>query len=121
MSNEHTNLNETAHPEQDEAAPATPSGLISTELLATDAMTTESANEPIDESGGNLAEMKPVSMQPAIELNEAKRALEAALLAASEPMPLQELKKIFDGELSADILRNLLDELRAEWADRSVE
>ncbi len=121
MSNEHTNLNETAHPDQDEAAPATPSGLISTELLATDAMTTESANEPIDESGGTLAEMKPVSMQPAIELNEAKRALEAALLAASEPMPLQELKKIFDGELSADILRNLLDELRAEWADRSVE
>lgn len=121
MSNEHTNLNETAHPDQDEAARGTPPGLISTEPLATDAMTTESANEPLDESGGTLAEMKPVSMQPAIELNEAKRALEAALLAASEPMPLQELKKIFDGELSADILRNLLDELRAEWADRSVE
>ncbi len=56
-----------------------------------------------------------------IDIAEAKRALEAVLLAASEPMPLQELKKIFDGGLSADIIRNLLDELRDEWAGRSVE
>ncbi len=56
-----------------------------------------------------------------IDIAEAKRALEAVLLAASEPMPLQELKKIFDGGLSADIIRNLLDELRDEWTGRSVE
>ena len=56
-----------------------------------------------------------------IDISEAKRALEAVLLAASEPMPLQELKKIFDGGLSADIIRNLLDELRDEWTGRSVE
>lgn len=56
-----------------------------------------------------------------IDVAEAKRALEAVLLAASEPMPLQELKKIFDGGLSVDIVRNLLDELRDEWIGRSVE
>ena len=58
---------------------------------------------------------------PGIEIAEAKRALEAALMAASEPIALNELKRLFDGELSADILRNLLDELRDEWTGRSVE
>ena len=58
---------------------------------------------------------------PSIEITEAKRALEAALMAASEPLSLNELKRLFDGELSGEILRNLLDELRDEWTGRSVE
>ena len=58
---------------------------------------------------------------PGIDIAEAKRALEAALMAASEPMPLNELKRLFDGTLSGDTLRNLLDELREEWRARSVE
>ncbi|MBL0124867.1 MAG: SMC-Scp complex subunit ScpB [Betaproteobacteria bacterium] len=56
-----------------------------------------------------------------IEIDQAKRALEAVLMAAAEPMAVNELKRIFDGELSGDTVRNLLEELRAEWADRSVE
>ena len=65
----------------------------------------------------------PSSLQPApgIEIVEARRALEAALMAASEPMTINELKRLFDGELNGDTLRNLLDELRLEWAGRSVE
>lgn len=55
------------------------------------------------------------------DIAEAKRALEAALMAASEPIAINELKRLFDGELSGDILRNLLDELRDEWNGRSVE
>jgi segregation and condensation protein B len=62
-----------------------------------------------------------VETAPAIDILEAKRALEAALMAASEPIPLGELKRLFDGELSGDTLRNLLDELRDEWTGRSVE
>ena len=64
-----------------------------------------------------------VAPQPAlgIEIAEAKCALEAALMAASEPIAISELKRLFDGELSGDILRNLLDELRDEWNGRSVE
>ena len=60
-------------------------------------------------------------VSPRFDIAEAKRALEAALMAASEPISLNELKRLFDGELSTDILRNLLDELRDEWTGRSVE
>ena len=56
-----------------------------------------------------------------IEITEAKRALEAALMAASEPISLNELRRLFDGELSGEILRTLLDQLRDEWIGRSVE
>jgi segregation and condensation protein B len=124
MSNENQNLNKTAdaipHADEPESRPAP-----HVELTVVPPVTDENADvntATVDiEPGHELAEMQAVSMLPAIDLNEAKRGLEAALLAASEPMPLQELKKIFEGELNADILRNLLDELRAEWADRSVE
>jgi segregation and condensation protein B len=47
--------------------------------------------------------------------------LEAALLAAREPMTPNDMKKMFDEELSTDTLRKLLDELREEWAERPVE
>ena len=52
---------------------------------------------------------------------EAKRILEAALLAAQEPLEPQELKRLFDQELGVDVLRKLLGELREEWKDRAVE
>jgi len=51
----------------------------------------------------------------------AKRILEAALLAAPEPLPLAELKRLFDNEIAADTLKNLLEELRADWSGRAVE
>jgi segregation and condensation protein B len=47
--------------------------------------------------------------------------LEAALLAAREPMTPNDMRKMFDDELSTDTLRKLLDELREEWAERPVE
>jgi segregation and condensation protein B len=78
-------------------------------------MSNESIN-PVESLSNSLAETAP-----GIEIAEAKRALEAALMAASEPMPLSELKRLFDGGLSGEILRNLLDELRDEWVGRSVE
>ncbi|MBL8522672.1 MAG: SMC-Scp complex subunit ScpB [Betaproteobacteria bacterium] len=56
-----------------------------------------------------------------MDVAEAKLALEAVLMAASEPMAVNELKRIFDGELSGDTVRNLLEEMRAEWVGRSVE
>src|SRR4026209_1605687 len=60
---------------------------------------------------------------PADENNipEAKRILEAALLASPEPVPLDELKRLFDNEITLDTLKNLLEELRADWAGRAVE
>src|SRR3954466_11462128 len=52
---------------------------------------------------------------------EAKRILEAALLAAPEPLQVIELKRLFDQELGVDTLRKLLEEIRADWQDRSIE
>jgi segregation and condensation protein B len=55
------------------------------------------------------------------DLKEMKLALEAALLAASEPMQTADLKKIFDTKMSHDSVRILLEEIRADWAGRSIE
>ena len=52
---------------------------------------------------------------------EAKRILEAALLASQEPVQVIELKRLFDQELNVDTLRKLLEELKQEWAGRAVE
>ena len=55
-----------------------------------------------------------------MEASLVKKVLEAALLAAREPLTPLELRKMFDEELAPDILRKLLDELREEWAERPV-
>jgi len=52
---------------------------------------------------------------------EAKRVMEGALLASTEPLPLGALRRLFDEDIGADTLRRLLQELREEWADRAVE
>jgi len=50
-----------------------------------------------------------------------KRVLEAALLAAAQPLSLSDLKKLFTEEIGGDTLRRLLDELREEWNGRPAE
>jgi segregation and condensation protein B len=52
---------------------------------------------------------------------EAKRIIEAALLASQEPLSLADLKRLFDDEVGSDTLRRLLDELREDWAPKAVE
>ena len=81
----------------------------------------DSANEAPPQN--ELVTVDDAAPQPpqTIDIAEAKRALEAVLMAASEPIAVNELRRIFDGELSADTVRNLLEELRGEWAARSVE
>jgi len=44
------------------------------------------------------------------ELKEIKLVLETALLCSQEPLPLDELKKLFENELDSETLRKLLDE-----------
>lgn len=56
-----------------------------------------------------------------LQPTEAKRILEAALLCATEPVPLAELGRLFDQELGEHTLRRLLDELRGDWSERAVE
>ena len=52
---------------------------------------------------------------------EAKRILEAALLASQEPLSLADLKRLFGEQIESDALRRLLEELREEWRERAVE
>ena len=52
---------------------------------------------------------------------EAKRIIEAALLASPEPVSLGELKRLFEDQIGADTLRRLLGELREEWSGRAIE
>ena len=52
---------------------------------------------------------------------EVKRVLEAALLSSAEPLTVQQLKRLFAGEVDADNIRKVLDELKEEWAQSSIE
>ena len=56
-------------------------------------------------------------MNPAL----AKNILETALLCATQPLPMRELRVLFDDALSPDSLRMLLDQLQQEWAQRGLE
>lgn len=56
-----------------------------------------------------------------LDLELVKRVLEAALLSASEPLTALQMKRLFAGELDVENLRRILDELKEEWAGRSVE
>ena len=61
------------------------------------------------------------SHELSIDLDQVKRVLEAALLSATEPLPVLQLKRLFAGEVDADNIRKVLDELKVEWADRPIE
>ena len=52
---------------------------------------------------------------------DAKRILEAALLAAAEPLPIAELRRLFEEDPGSEAVRRLLEELREEWNGRAVE
>jgi segregation and condensation protein B len=71
----------------------------------------------------DLATAMPVVTPTAQAMNttEAKRVLETALICAASPLPLADLKALFDDEVGADTLRRLLDELAEDWQGRGVE
>lgn len=60
-------------------------------------------------------------MLPLYKPDDFKRVLETALLVASDPLPLPELKKLFDDEFDDDTWRTLLDDLRRDWSQRGIE
>src|SRR5476651_790036 len=58
---------------------------------------------------------------PSLDIEQVKLVLEAALLCAPEPLTVQQLKRLFAGEIDADNIRKVLDELKSEWLERSIE
>ena len=52
---------------------------------------------------------------------DAKRILETALICASQPLHVRDLKALFDDELGADTLKSLLQSLQLDWTQRGIE
>ena len=52
---------------------------------------------------------------------QAKRVLETALLTAGQPLSLRDLRVLFDDELGADTLRQMLQDLELEWTPKGLE
>lgn len=50
-----------------------------------------------------------------------KRVIETALLAASNPLATGDLRRMFEPDPGPELMRKLLDELRADWDGRGVE
>lgn len=55
------------------------------------------------------------------EITQIKRTLEAALLASGEPVPVTDLRQLFEEDYGAEVIRRLLEELKADWNERGVE
>ncbi len=53
---------------------------------------------------------------------EVKRVIEGALLCATKPLSVSDLRQLFagDAEIGADTVRDLLDGLRTDWQGRSL-
>ena len=52
---------------------------------------------------------------------DAKRVLEAALLCAQQPMPLKNMRELFAESVGVDTVKQMLDDLRSDWAGRGME
>ena len=52
---------------------------------------------------------------------QAKRVLETALLTAGQPLSLRDMRVLFDDALGADTLRQMLQDLQNEWAQKGLE
>ncbi len=58
---------------------------------------------------------------------EAKKVLETALLCAHEPLSINDMKKLYAesgdsaGEVGADTIKQMLEELRSDWSDKGIE
>ncbi len=52
---------------------------------------------------------------------DAKCVLETALICAPQALPLREMGVLFNGALTADSLKLLLEELQTDWSGRGVE
>lgn len=52
---------------------------------------------------------------------EMKQLLEAALLTAGQPLSLDDMMKLFVGRMERATLRMLLDELKQDWEEKTLE
>ncbi|GKS68883.1 condensin subunit ScpB [Nitrosomonas sp. PY1] len=55
------------------------------------------------------------------DLNKVIQILEAALLSSHEPLSAQELRKLFNHELTASLITSQLEKIRDKWTNSCVE
>jgi segregation and condensation protein B len=62
-----------------------------------------------------------------MNIAEAKKILETALLCAHEPLSINDMKKLYvesdqpDGQIDTDAIKQMLEELREDWSDKGIE
>jgi segregation and condensation protein B len=56
-----------------------------------------------------------------MNMADAKRVLETALICSQQPMPVRDMRSLFNDSLGADTLKSLLEELKFEWSNKGVE
>ena len=71
--------------------------------------------DPIAPRGGRPQRINDMNTQ------DAARILETALICAQQPLTLRDFAVLFNGELGADTVRQLLADLQLAWTDRGVE
>lgn len=94
----------------------------------------ESNQQESDQQESNQQNSELVALDPlnaalhadesdaAVEIDLAKRVIETALLCASSPMPLAELRKLFEEESqSSKRLTEVLESIQQDWLDRGME
>jgi segregation and condensation protein B len=52
---------------------------------------------------------------------DAKRVLETALLCATQPLQVRELRQLFHDALGADTIKSLLTDIQQDWTQRGLE
>src|SRR5437868_6544969 len=77
--------------------------------------------EMLPEEDEPTPEQAPAEVTTAFDVEHVKRVLEAALLSSTEPLTVQQLKRLFSGQVDADTIRKVLEVLRGEWTERSIE
>jgi segregation and condensation protein B len=90
------------------------------ETAAADTATDSAADSTAD--GAETLQDGAAGEACALDLALVKRVLETALLTSPEPLSLNEMKRMFPrGETNNELMRKLLDDIRAEWEGRGVE
>ncbi len=56
-----------------------------------------------------------------MNMADAKRVLETALICSQQPLPVRDMRTLFNESLGVDTLKSLLEELKHDWAGRGVE
>ena len=56
-----------------------------------------------------------------MNMADAKRVLETALICSQQPLPLRDMRSLFNESLGADTLKSLLEELHDDWSGKGVE